>query len=224
MSGGKGGSTTSSVQIPAWSEDAAKANLARADQLAQIGYVPYSGPDVAAFTPMQQSAFANTGQAAGAFGLSGGGMTGMEGMPAPQTFAGGVQGYSSAPMYEETIRQLEASRPGQYAALVAPFLNPFTGAAPAAPFGSGQVSAAQSMPSGSMQSSMNTGRDDNGYMPDYGDGSSFASSALSAGLPGGVHNPSRVGATVRDIFGIGGTGDVANAPRPRANPNPNPSY
>lgn len=218
MSGGKGGSATSKVEIPAWAENAAKANLARADQLAQIGYVPYSGPDVAAFTPMQQAAFANTGQAASAFGLPGGGMTGMEGMPAPQTFAGGVQGYSSAPMYEEAVRQLEASRPGQYAALLAPFLNPFTGAAPAAPFGSSQMPASQPMPSGSMQSSMNTGRDDNGYMPDYGGGSSFASSALSAGLPGGVNNPSRVGAGVRDIFGIGGTGDVANAPRPRANP------
>lgn len=134
MSGGKGGSTTSSVQIPAWAEQAAQRNIQRADQISQIGYVPYYGPDVAAFTPMQQASFAGTNAAAQAFGLPTA-TSSLTGMPAPQNF-GGFQAYSSAPMYEASVQQLQQRRPGQYAAMTAPFINPYTGAGPASPFAS----------------------------------------------------------------------------------------
>ena len=136
MAGGKGGSSTTTVEVPQYIEDAAKANLAKADLLAQIGYTPYYGPDVAAFTPMQQAAFQNTSNAASAFGMA----TPMSqqdvmgGMPAPTTYAGGVQGYSSAPMYEQSLAQLQERRPGQYDALNAPFINPYTGASPEYPY------------------------------------------------------------------------------------------
>ena len=53
MSGGKGGSQTSKVQIPSWIEGPATRNLQRAEQFAQMGYQPYYGPEVAAFNPMQ---------------------------------------------------------------------------------------------------------------------------------------------------------------------------
>jgi hypothetical protein len=96
MSGGKGGSTTSTVTVPQYIEDAAKANLAKAEEISKIGYTPYYGPDVAAFNPMQQAGFQNTAGMADAFGLAGGG-TGMEGMPAPTTYAGGVQGLLICP-------------------------------------------------------------------------------------------------------------------------------
>jgi hypothetical protein len=76
---------------------------------------------------MQQASFQNTGQAANAFGMAGGGLTGMEGMPQAQQFAGGVSGYSSAPMYEEALAQLEARNPGQFAAIQNMFINPQTG-------------------------------------------------------------------------------------------------
>lgn len=135
MAGGKGGSQTTKVQIPKWLEDAAQQNLARANEVAQIGYTPYFGPDVAALSPMQQAGFANTGGAAAAFGLPGGGMTGMEGMPAPQTFAGGMQGYSAAPLYQQAVDALRTANPAQVAAIEGMFLNPQTGAAPAYPFG-----------------------------------------------------------------------------------------
>lgn len=141
--GGKGGSQSTSVQIPAWLEQAAQANLGRADQAAQIGYTPYYGPDVAAFTPMQQAAMQGTNQAASAFGMAAPTDTGM---PQAQTFAGGVQGYSSAPMYEEALAALQQNAPGQYNAIRNMFLDPQgTGAytpsqgqqpAPAAPEGS----------------------------------------------------------------------------------------
>lgn len=133
MSGGKGGSTSSTITVPQYIEDAAKANLAKADRIAQIGPVRYYGPDVAAFTPMQQAGFQNIADTASAFGVAGGG-TGMEGMPTPTTYAGGVQGYSSAPMFEQSMAELEARRPGQYAAINAPFIDPVTGAAPDYPY------------------------------------------------------------------------------------------
>ena len=137
MSGGKGGSTTSSVQIPQYIEDASKKNLARADEIAQLGYTPYYGPDVAAFTPMQQAAFGNVGQAAGAYGLSGGGMTGMEGMPQAQQMAGGGYGYSAAPIYQQSLAELERNAPAQYDFIRGMFIDPRTGQRPNAPFSQG---------------------------------------------------------------------------------------
>lgn len=124
MSGGKGGSQTSSVEVPKWLERAAQSNLGRADDISRIGYVPYYGPDVAAFTPMQQAAFSGTNQAAGAFGMPAA-VPPM--LPEAQTFAGGVQGYSSAPMYEEALAALQAANPGQYAAITGMFIDPTTG-------------------------------------------------------------------------------------------------
>lgn len=146
--GGKGGKTKSEVKIPAWLEAGARQNMARANELAQIGYVPYYGPDVAAFSPMQQAAMQNTNDAAAAFGMRGG--DAMAGMPAPQTFAGGVQGYSSAPMFQQSLDTLAAQRPGQFAALNAPFIDPVTGRDPSAPFGSGAKSPNPAMALASM--------------------------------------------------------------------------
>lgn len=125
MSGGKGGSTTSTVEVPQYIEDAARRNLERADLISKIGYVPYFGPDVAAFTPQQEAAFAGTQQLAGAFGTP----TTMDmGVPAPQTFAGGVRGYSSAPMFEQAQFELGRRRPAQKAFIDSLFIDPFSGA------------------------------------------------------------------------------------------------
>jgi len=118
--GGKGGSTSTEVSIPAWLEDAAKSGLARGEQAAGIGYVPYRGPDVAALTPLQEAAMANTSAASSAFGLGASPMPGA-GMPAAQTFAGGVRGYSSAPLYDQAVSELQMRDPAQYAKLMAPF-------------------------------------------------------------------------------------------------------
>lgn len=134
MSGGKGGRETSEVKIPEWLEAAARENLARGQAVANIGYTPYYGPDVAAMTPMQLAAIQGTSSAAGAFGLPGGGMTGMEGMPTPQTFAGGVQGYSSGGLYDQALAELQTRRPGQYNAITGMFIDPYTGAAPSLSF------------------------------------------------------------------------------------------
>ncbi len=68
MSGGKGGSTTSAVQTPEWMNTAAQQNVGRAQQAQQIGYTPYYGPDIAAFSPAQQAAQQSTMDTASAFG------------------------------------------------------------------------------------------------------------------------------------------------------------
>ena len=128
--GGKGGKSTTEVKIPEWLEAAAQESLGRGQAVANLGYTPYYGPDVAAMTPMQAAAGQGISSAAGAFGLPGGGMTGMEGMPAPQTFAGGVQGYSSGGLYDQSLAELKRRAPGQYNAITGMFVNPQTGAAP----------------------------------------------------------------------------------------------
>jgi len=125
MSGGKGGSTTSTVEVPDWIEGPARANLERADQISRIGYVPRYGPDVAALTPMQQAAIQNTSQSAAAFGMDTG--SGVSGVPAPQTFAGGIQGYSSAPLFQESLETFGQERPGQKQAIDDLFINPTSG-------------------------------------------------------------------------------------------------
>lgn len=191
--GGKGGSTSTEVSIPAWLEDAAKSGLARGEQAAGIGYVPYRGPDVAALTPMQEAAMANTSAASSAFGLGASPAPGA-GMPTVQTFADGTRGYSSAPLYDQAVNELKMRDPAQYAKLMAPFSGggqfgitsmPMGGVAP--------QSYGQPMREGPPQGS--------GASRDYGStaadriaqgGSStaasrIASSNLASRLPGGVN-------------------------------------
>lgn len=131
MAGGKGGTQTSEVKIPKYIEDAARRNLAKAEDISQIGYVPYYGPDVAAFTPMQEASFQQTADVASAFGV-GPQMSRqdiMGGMPAPTQYAGGVMGYSAAPIYEQAVSELAAQRPGQAEYLQSFFIDPMTGEA-----------------------------------------------------------------------------------------------
>jgi hypothetical protein len=164
MSGGKGGSTTSEIKIPEWLEAAARQNIGRADEIAQIGYVPYYGPDVAAMTPMQMSAGNNINAAADAFGL--GSPTSINaGMPNAMDY-GGMSAYSSAPMYQQSLDELQMRAPGQYNALQAPFIDPITGARPAAPFGTGQAYSdpmQNQMPTTTPVMQQSSGRDDGGF-------------------------------------------------------------
>ena len=137
MSGGKGGSTSSSVTIPEYIEAAAQRNLNKAERISQIGYTPYYGPDVAEFTPMQKAAFQNTADTAGAFGMAGGDMSQqdiMGGMGPATQYAGGVSGYSAAPIYEQALQTLGEKRPGQKAYIDSFFIDPYTGAGAAGNF------------------------------------------------------------------------------------------
>lgn len=111
------GSSKSQSTIPAWVQQPAQQNIQAAQRVAGMGYTPYYGPDVAAMTPMQETAMRNTGQAMSAFGMEAPANP-MAGMPQAQTFAGGVRGYSSGPMYDQALASLKAKNPQQYAALM----------------------------------------------------------------------------------------------------------
>ena len=142
MSGGKGGSTTSEVTVPAYIENAAKANLAKADAISQVGYTPYYGADVAAFNPMQQASFQNTADSASAFGMATPTSPTdiMGNMGAPQTYANGVTGYSSAPMFQDAVDTLGYFRPNQKALMDSFFVNPNTGFDPSSPYSASPAS------------------------------------------------------------------------------------
>ncbi len=143
---GKGGSSTN-VEIPDYIENAARNNLARADFVSKLGFVPQSfGPTVAAFTPMQQSAFGNTAQAANAFGL--GAPTGADvfgGMGEPTTYADGIRAYSAAPLFNQTMDEFAEARPGQFNAINSMFIDPF-GYNPAGTFDMGELVDINSTP------------------------------------------------------------------------------
>lgn len=225
--GGKGGSTTSQVQIPAWLQNAAQQNLARADQVAQLRFSPYFGPDVAAMTPMQTAALQGTNQAALSFGLPGV-ENPMAGMPQAQTFAGGLQGYSSAPLYQQSVDALRAAMPGQVAAMDRMFIDPMTGAAPAYPFSMGAPAPAP-VPgpqgfdwarSGGGSGGSGGGGLSMGTPVSRGGGGNFASSAIAARLPGGINTANPNSVTNRMAAAV--TSRPQSAPtaasRPKANP------
>lgn len=121
-----GGSQTTKQEIPKWLEEPSIRAIQRGEDIARIGYVPYFGPDVAALTPMQTSAMQNAANAAGAFGLAAP-TDAMAGMPQAQDFAGGVRGYSSQPLYQQSLDALMAARPGQFDYLNSFFIDPVTG-------------------------------------------------------------------------------------------------
>ena len=131
--GGGGGTTStgSTTEIPQWIQDAGRRQYQTGTELGQIGYTPYYGADVAAFNPLQTAAFDSTGMAANAFGMGGGSPTfATDGIQAPQTFAGGMRGYSGMPMYTEALNTLEQQRPYQKQQLEQQFIDPTTGLTP----------------------------------------------------------------------------------------------
>lgn len=66
----RGGSSTQEVRLPEAIERASGENLALADEIGRIGFIPYQGPTVAGLSDMQQASMANTNAAAQAFGLA----------------------------------------------------------------------------------------------------------------------------------------------------------
>ena len=134
MSGGKGGGQSTKTEIPEWAESATKRNLARAEEVQKIGYMPYYGPDVAGFTPTQQAAMQNNLAAASAFGMAAP-TDAMAGMPQAQDFGGGISGYSSGNLFDQAVAEFERREPAyakEYNELFAgnTYTNPFPGPGP----------------------------------------------------------------------------------------------
>lgn len=127
MSGGKGGSTTSSVEVPDWIKEPMERNLARGEAAADLGYMPYYGPDVAAKSPEFGMANKMAYGRSSALGYDMSGMDPMGGLPQAQTYDGGIQGYSSGGLYDQAVAELAARRPGQAQAYNDMFIDPQTG-------------------------------------------------------------------------------------------------
>lgn len=220
--GGKGGSTTQEVKIPAWLEQAAQANIRRAEDVAALGNVPYYGPDVAAMTPMQMAAGQGINTAAGAFGLGTNDLS--MGIPAPQTFAGGVQGYSSGGLYDQALRELQTRAPGQYNAITGMFINPQTGATPLS-FGQNVPAMVQGAPAAPLSYGDVGGGGGGGlaFGAPAGGGSGLANTVGSY-MPGGVNtrNPSSLfntgAAAARNVVSPQREPTVANRPAPTNRP------
>lgn len=147
--GKKGGSQTQTtkVEYPEEIRRAAEQNLDIANEVAAIGYSPYSGPTIAGFSPQQLAGMQSVDQGAAAFGMpsavnwqqQGGQMAAPQGMSTdalyraltgmapPNAQAGGFSGYSAMPLYQAG---LDNTAPAQLAATQSFFMDPVTGAPP----------------------------------------------------------------------------------------------
>jgi hypothetical protein len=108
MSGGKGGSSTQ--KLPGYLKDFQKRNIARGENLADIGYMPYTGPEIAAVNQWEEVANLNQNQMSGAFNM--GTVPGSVASRMPETVsAGGVEGYSSFPVFQQAVEELRNVAP-----------------------------------------------------------------------------------------------------------------
>ncbi|MEI6536979.1 MAG: hypothetical protein WCN98_16670, partial [Verrucomicrobiaceae bacterium] len=114
-----GGSTTQQTDSktvnkpPKWFNDAAIKSLKVADEINQAGYVPYMGNQVAAFTPMQQSAMQSASDwASAANGTAN--VDAMAGMPQAKVDGSGIAGYESATGMMRNLELMKERFPKQY--------------------------------------------------------------------------------------------------------------
>lgn len=119
----KGGRENTDATLPGFFETAVQQGIGMGTDASQVGNVVYRGPDVAAFSPMQNAAFQGTQQAASAFGMDPG-----QGnyMPAPVE-AGGAMGYSAAPIYDQAMQNFQQAAPGQADYIASFGIDPVTG-------------------------------------------------------------------------------------------------
>lgn len=119
MGGGSQTQDTNSTTVnkpPKWFSDAAIKSLEVADRINQAGYVPYMGNQVAAFTPMQQSAMQGANDwLAASNGTKA--VDAMAGMPKAKVDGSGVAGYESATGMMRNLELIKQRFPQQYALL-----------------------------------------------------------------------------------------------------------
>jgi hypothetical protein len=129
MSGGGKGSNTTEVKLPKWYEDAATQALDMSGKKAKMGYIPYMGPDVAAFSPQTVDGMQMANDFSSAFGMSPARNV-SESIPPPTDFGGGIKGYSSFPLYQQSMANLKTTFPGLAKYLESFSINPVTGMLP----------------------------------------------------------------------------------------------
>lgn len=120
----KGGRESTDRTMPQFFETALQQSVGMGQDLAAMPYVPYRGADVAAFSPMQNAVFQNQQDAMNAFGMQGG-----QGQYMPDVVnTGGALGYSSAPVYDAAMANLEATSPAVPDYISSFGIDPVTGA------------------------------------------------------------------------------------------------
>ena len=119
------GSSEQKQELPKWYEDAAQANIGRAQDIAEMGYMPYYGVDVAGFTPGQQAAMQNTNTMAQQYGLNVPQQTSQYNMVTdPVT---GIQGFRSGDIFDQARNELKQRAPAQYDYYNSMVIDPVTG-------------------------------------------------------------------------------------------------
>lgn len=110
MSGGKGGSQSTSVEIPQYLEDPLKRQIERAEIAQQMQYTPYMGPQIAGFNQPQRDIMSARAQRAQALGIVPETYDPMAAMPqrGMMDMGGGRTAYASYPgAREEVLRTFE---------------------------------------------------------------------------------------------------------------------
>ncbi len=119
----KGGRESTDTTMPEFFETAVQQAVGMGTDLAASPYAEYRGPDVAAFSPMQDAAFQNTQDAAMAFGMNSGAGSYM---PTPVQ-DGGAIGYSAAPIYDAAKANLAEYSPATAEYIPSFGIDPVTG-------------------------------------------------------------------------------------------------
>lgn len=118
------GSSEEKTELPEWVVGPAREMLQRSVDMGKAGYMPWTGPDVAALNRAERGAMDQNVAMANAFGMGGV----RPNIPKPTDFGGGMWGYSSMPLYEQNLATLQEQRPGQMDYYNSFFVDPVTGA------------------------------------------------------------------------------------------------
>ena len=130
MSGGGGkGSNTTEVKLPEWYTKAAEQALDMSEQKAKMGYIPHMGPDVAAFSGQTTDGMQMANDFSSAFGMSPSRDIASE-LPPSTDFGNGVKGYSSYPLYADSMAKMKTTFPGLAKYLESFSIDPVTGKLP----------------------------------------------------------------------------------------------
>tara|TARA_B100001115_G_C15848488_1_gene429257 strand:- start:6757 stop:7200 length:444 start_codon:yes stop_codon:yes gene_type:complete len=107
-----GGSRQKEVIYPEFAETLVQQGVGMGRDVAtqQATYIPGFGPTVASLTPQDKAVMQSTDAMASAFGLPSTG--GQSYLPEEQIFDGGIRGYSSAPLEQQIVSQIQDAYPG----------------------------------------------------------------------------------------------------------------
>ena len=119
-----GGKQETKDSIPKWLQQASQDAVRRGSDVSDIGYVPYMGPEIAAFQDAQLAAMRNNQAMAADLGLDAGPAYTP---PTPTDFGNGMVGYSSYDPFMAELERFKAARPGQFDYINSMFIDPVTG-------------------------------------------------------------------------------------------------